>query len=257
MIGVSCPAFCEVPFLNMLEQISEHFRLWEILSEDEDRLELIRDGIRYGRESLGMSFQVHAPMSDVNIGSVHEPMRLAALNEVKQTILMCHQLEIPLVTFHPGFVNGAAFLNKQKVLDRTKDSVKELASFARANSVTIVVENMPSNINASCTTAAELLEVADCAGLGICFDMGHANTSAQVDEFLVHVARFGNVHLHNNAGMWDQHNLVDDGTADIHKVMGVLRRAYRGNLVIESMDLETGVQSKRKLEAILGDLPAP
>ncbi len=257
MIGISSPTFCQVPFLNMLERISEHFQLWEILSEGEDGLELVRDGIRYGKESLDMSFQVHVPISDVNIGSVHEPMRRAAMNEVKQTILMCHQLEIPLATVHPGFIQGIAFLNKAKALEKTKDSVKELATFARDNSVAIVVENMPANINGTCTTAAELLEVADSAGLGICFDMGHANTSGQIDEFLMLAGRFKNVHLHNNEGTWDQHNEVDDGTADIKKVLGTLRKSYDGNLVIESTDLEPGVSSKRKIERILRDLSAP
>jgi sugar phosphate isomerase/epimerase len=257
MIGISSPAFCQVPFMNMLERISEHFRLWEILSEGEDSLEQIRDGIGYGKESLDMSFQAHVPISDVNIGSVHEPMRLAALNEVKQTIMMCHQLEIPLATVHPGFIQGIAFLNKAKALEKTKDSVKELAAFAHDNSVVIAIENMPANINGTCTTAAELLEVVDSAGLGICFDMGHANTSRQIDEFLKIAERFENVHLHNNEGTWDQHNEIDDGTADIGKVISCLRKSYSGNLVIESTDLESGVNSKRKLEKMLGDFPTP
>ena len=38
------------------------------------------------------------------------PMRIAAMNEIKQTILMCHRMDIPLVTVHPGFVQGIAFL---------------------------------------------------------------------------------------------------------------------------------------------------
>ncbi len=251
MIGVGSPAFCMSPVNNMAELISEEFGLWEILSEGEDRLELARDGIRYGRESLGLKFQVHAPLSDVNIGSVHEPMRIAALNEIKQTILMCHQLDIPLVTVHPGFVQGIAFLDRSRALEKTKASVKEIASFASNHSVTVVIENLPANINATCTTALELLEVVDSAGLGICFDLGHANTSGQVDELLKLVGRFGNVHLHNNEGQWDQHNQIDDGTADIKKVAGVLKRSYRGNMIIESIDLESGAASKRTLERLL------
>lgn len=254
MIGISSPTFCQAPFMNMIERISKSFQLWELLSEGEDALELARDGIRYGKESLDMSFQVHAPMSDVNIGSVYEPMRLAALNEVKQTIMMCRQLEIPLVTMHPGFIQGIAFMNRPKALEKTKSSVNELAAFAHENSVVIAIENMPANINCACTTATELIEVADGAGIGICFDMGHANTSGQIDEFLKLVGRFKNVHLHNNAGSWDQHNEVDDGTGDIRKVVSALSKSYNGNLIIESTDLEQGVRSKTKLEKILRDL---
>jgi sugar phosphate isomerase/epimerase len=235
----------------MLESISKRFELWEILSEGEDRLELIKDDVRYGRDSLDMRFQVHAPLSDVNIGSVHEPMRIAAVNEIKQTIMMCRQLEIPLVTIHPGFVQGIAFLNKAKALEKTKESVKEVAAYAIDQSVTAVVENLPANINATCTQADELLEAIEGSGLGICFDMGHANTAGQMDEMLRLVDRFKNVHLHNNDGQWDQHNRIDDGSADVSKVVSVLKRSYRGNIIIESTDLESGEQSKRVLEALL------
>lgn len=251
MIGVSSPTFCVTPFLNMLESISKRFELWEILSEGEDRLELIKDDVRYGRDSLGMRFQVHAPLSDVNIGSVHEPMRIAAVNEIKQAIMMCRQLEIPLVTIHPGFVQGIAFLNKAKALEKTKESVKEIAAYAAGQSVTVAVENLPANINATCTQADELLEAIEGSGLGICFDMGHANTAGQMDEMLKLVDRFKNVHLHNNGGQWDQHNRVDDGSADLSKVVSVLKKSYRGNIIIESTDLESGEQSKRVLETLL------
>ncbi len=251
MIGIGSPTFCTTPFLSTLESISKSFELWEILSEGEDRLELIKDGVRYGRDSLGMRFQVHAPLSDVNIGSVHEPMRVAAVGEVKLAIMMCRQLEIPLVTIHPGFVKGLAFLDKTKGLERTKESVKEIAAYAKDQSVTVVVENLPANVNATCTQAAELLEAIEGSGLGICFDMGHANTAKQIDEMLRLVDRFKNVHLHNNDGQWDLHNRVDDGSADLSKVVSVLKRSYKGNIIIESTDLETGVQSKRVLEALL------
>lgn len=251
MIGIGSPTFCVTPFLNMLESISKHFELWEILSEGEDRLELIKDDVRYGRDSLGMRFQVHAPLSDVNIGSVHEPMRIAAVDEIKQSIMMCRQLEIPLVTIHPGFVQGIAFMNRARALEKTKESVKEIAAYATDQSVTVAVENLPANINATCTQAAELLEAIEGSGFGICFDMGHANTSGQMDEMLRLVDRFKNVHLHNNDGQWDQHNRVDAGSADLSKVVSVLKESYRGNIIIESTDLESGEQSKRVLEALL------
>lgn len=236
----------------MLDEISREFKLWEILSEGEDRLELVREGVRYGMESLGMRFQAHAPLSDVNIGSVHEPMRLAAVNEVKETIMMCHMLDIPLVTVHPGFVQGIAFLNRSTAFEMTKLSVREIASFARAQSVEVVVENLPANINGTCTHASELLEVVEESGLRICFDMGHANTAGELDEFLKLVDRFGNVHLHNNEGQWDQHNRVDDGSADLAKVVSVLKHSYKGNIIIEATDLVSGTESKKVLERMLG-----
>ena len=252
MIGIGSPTFCMAPFMGMLEEISKSFKLWEILSEGEDRLELITDGVHYGRDSYDMHYQVHAPLSDVNIGSVHEPMRQAALNEVMQTIVACHKLEIPLVTVHPGFVKGVAFLDKRRAVEKTRESVRALAEFSKRYSVEIVVENLPANMNATCSTASELIEVLEGTDVRVCFDMGHANTASQIDELLELVGRFGNVHLHNNDGQWDQHNKVDDGSADIRKVVSVLKSSYGGNMIIESTDLQTGAESKSTLERLLG-----
>jgi sugar phosphate isomerase/epimerase len=252
MIGIGSPAFCLMPFEETLEHISKHFPLWEILSEGEDRLEIVRDGVRFGRTSFDMRFQVHAPLSDVNIGSMHEPMRQAALNEIKQTIEICRQLDIGLITVHPGFVQGIAFLNRAKAFEKTKESVIALAAVARENSVQLALENMPANINATCTSASELIEAIGDSGVSICFDMGHANTSGQLEPMLALVRRFANVHLHNNEGEWDQHNKVDDGSADLTRVVSVLRTSYKGNIIVEATDLESGMESKATLEKLLG-----
>lgn len=252
MIGIGSPTFCLYPFDETLEAISKHFQLWELLSEGEDRLDLVREEIGRAMGSTGMRFQVHAPLSDVNIGSVHEPMRRAAVAQVSETISVCRDLDIRLVTIHPGFVQGIGFLDRSRALEKTKESVREIAACAREHSVEVVLENMPANINATCTTAQELLEVAEGAGLRICFDMGHANTSGQTEAMLALADRFGNVHLHNNEGQWDQHNVIDEGTGDLEKVVRVLRDSYRGNIVIESTDLESGLRSKGILERMLG-----
>jgi len=257
MIGVASPLFCGTPFPRMAEAIAEHFELWEVLSEGQHRLDLVRDDLVRARDSLGLRFQVHAPMSDVNVGSVYEPMRLAAVNEIKQVIALCRALDITVLTVHPGFVNGIAFLDRPKALDMTRRSIHELAPFAEEHGIVMAVENLPANINATCTKAYELAEVLEGTTASICFDMGHANTAGEVDNMLRHVSRFRNVHMHNNEGQWDQHNIIDDGTADLDKVVSALKESYSGNIVIESTDLGPGLESKAILERLLHDCSAP
>ncbi|MDQ1371718.1 MAG: hypothetical protein QG582_633 [Candidatus Thermoplasmatota archaeon] len=257
MIGVASPLFCSIPFPRMAEAIAEHFELWEVLSEGQHRLELIRDDIQTARDSLGLRFQVHAPMSDVNIGSVYEPMRLAAVEEIKRAIMSCQALDVTVLTVHPGFVNGIAFLDRSRPLEMTRRSILELAPYAEEHGVTMAVENLPANINATCTKAHELASVLEGTSAWMCFDLGHANTAGEIDNMLGHVSRFRNVHLHNNEGQWDQHNVIDDGTADLVRVISALKPAYGGNFIIESADLEQGARSKAILEKLLHDGPAP
>ena len=257
MIGIASPSFCFHTFDEVLEDISKSFSLWEILVEGEHRLETVRASMARVTESFDMRFQVHAPMSDVNIGSIHEPMREFATKEIANTIEACGEMGVSLVTIHPGFIGGIAFLDKSVVLTQTKRSLAELAPIAADNSVEIVLENMPRGINATCTTAAELIEVTSETGLGVCFDMGHANTAGQVEEFLKHSPMFRNVHLHNNDGSWDQHNQIDVGTADVRAVVRAIEQSgYEGNYIIESTDLASGIVSRNLLASLLEEPPA-
>ena len=252
MIGIASPAFCFRAFDEVLEDISKSFRLWEVLVEGEHRLDIARTSMLRAMESFGMRLQIHAPMSDVNIGSIHEPMRESAVEEIVDTIEACREMDIPLVTIHPGFVGGIAFLDKSLVLKQTKRSLKELAPIAVESAVELVLENMPCGINATCTTASELMDAVGETGLRVCFDMGHANTAGQIDEFLKHRSSFRNVHLHNNDGRWDQHNSIDDGTADVRAVVSaIVRSGYEGNYVIEATDLASGIVSRDLLADLL------
>ena len=252
MIGVASPSFCFQDFSRMLEEISGEFQLWEVLVEGEHTIEKVEPVMAEAAHSYDVSFQVHGPMSDVNIGSVYERMRLAAVDDIVRTAEFCRRQNIQVLTIHPGFFQGIAFLDRPSVVSQMKKSLKSISEAAAESSVTIALENMPKGINATCTTAAELIEVLEGTELGVCFDMGHANTAGQVDALLEHVDMFRNVHLHNNDGSWDQHDRVDQGSADLPRIMASMDRGgYDGNLIIESSDLDSGVSSKRVLASLL------
>jgi sugar phosphate isomerase/epimerase len=252
MIGVASPSFCFVPFADMVETIAGNFDLWEVLVEEKHSLGTCYDEMSDAVNSHGLELQVHAPMTDVNIGSMYEPMRRAAVADIRGTIEACGRLDISVVTIHPGFVQGIAFLRKSAIAEQTKRSLVELAPIAEDNGVTLAVENMPKGINAICTTARELIEVVRGTSLGVCFDMGHANTAGEVDEMLKHTHMFRNVHLHNNDGSWDQHNVIDRGSADLASIVSSIQRGgYEGNYVIEATDFDGALESKRVLQKLL------
>ncbi len=252
MIGVASPSFCFQNFSRTLEEISRQFKLWEVLVEVEHTIEKVEPVMAEEAHSYDVRFQVHGPMSDVNIGSVYERMRLVAVDEIVRTAEFCRRQNIQVLTIHPGFFQGIAFLDRPSVVSQMKKSLKEISVAAAESSVTVALENMPKGINATCTTASELLEVIEGTEVGFCFDMGHANTAGQVDTLLEHIDMFRNVHLHNNDGSWDQHDRIDHGSADLPSIMAsVVRGGYDGSLIIESADLDSAVSSKRVLAALL------
>lgn len=252
MIGVASTSFCFQDFSSMLEKISRQFQLWEVLVEVEHTIEKVEPVMAEAAHSYDLRFQVHGPMSDVNIGSLYERMRLAAVDDIVRTAEFCRRQDLQVLTIHPAFITGIAFLDRSSVVSQMKKSLKSISMAAVESSVTIALENMPKGINGTCTTAAELLEVIEGTELRVCFDMGHANTAEQVDAMLEHVDMFRNVHLHNNDGSWDQHNQVDDGSADLPRILtSIDRGSYDGNMIIESGDLDSAVSSKRVLAGLL------
>ena len=252
MIGVASPSFCFRPFTEMIEQIASRFELWEVLVEERHAIDAVREELSAASGSHDVRFQIHAPMTDVNIGSMYEPMRRAAVSEITRTIEFCNELGASLLTLHPGFVNGIAFLDKTSIGRQTRRSIEELVPIAEDHGVGLALENLPEGINATCTTADELVRAIEGTSVGVCFDMGHANTAGQVREMLSRASLFRNVHLHNNDGTWDQHRVIDQGTADLHGVISHLRRSgYSGNYIIEATGLEDAVKSKGILEDLL------
>lgn len=250
-IGVASPSFCFTPFSETIAAVAQQFEMWEVLVEGKHSFHTSFDEISDAMRSYDIGLQVHAPMTDVNIGSMYEPMRRASVAEVQATIEACDKLGIQIVTVHPGFVQGIAFLRRGAIGEQTKRSLVELERVAVDCGITLALENMPEGINATGTTAEELLDAVAGTSLGLCFDMGHANTAGQIDELLEHVRLFRNVHLHNNDGSWDQHDVIDRGSADLVKVMSSIRRGgYSGNYVIESTDLESAVESKQVLQRL-------
>ena len=79
MIGVASPSFCFRPFTEMIEQIASRFELWEVLVEERHAIDTLRGELSAMSRSYDLRFQIHAPMTDVNIGSMYEPMRRAAV----------------------------------------------------------------------------------------------------------------------------------------------------------------------------------
>ncbi len=83
--------------------------------------------------------------------------------------------------------------------------------------------------------------------LGFVFDVGHANTNDNVDQFLEIKDKIIHVHVHDNHGERDEHLPIDWGTVNWEKVIGALN-GYTGRFITESRSLIEGEKSVRKLK---------
>lgn len=159
---------------------------------------------------------------------------------------------IDLITFHPGFISPLGQLDRGAVMNETRRSLREIEKAASEHGVLAALENMPRMPVTTCTEPTELLSLVEGTSLSICFDIGHAHTNGNIDDFVKHVSRFANVHIHDNDGSSDQHLTIGDGKIDFTHVLSAMR-GYRRRYVIEARRIEGAPLSAERLKRFLGD----
>lgn len=253
MIAISSPHLSRWDFAYALGRVAEHYRAWEIVAEGKHFLRDICGEFLELSPSYDLEYSVHAPLSDVNIGAINPRMRKAALNEVLEAIDIAHRMNIDLMTVHPGFMSPLAVLDRDTAVQATKESLKAIDARGRDRGVRIALENMPEMPVSMAKVPEELLEFMEGTGLGVCFDIGHANTVGNIPDFLSIKDRFINMHVHDNVGDRDRHMVIGEGNIDFKRWLGQFR-PYRGRYVIEARELERSLLSRDRLQGVLASL---
>jgi len=235
LIEISCPELSFRPLSDVLELVKGRFDGIEILAEEEHSAENIE------RTEIGMKASIHAPFNDLNIASMREEHRLYSIKEIEKVVIVAEKKGIRLVTFHPGWPSPFSMGARERVLEKARESIRELNNFASSHHVTLCTENMP--IPGFFSSAEALLEVTD----SVCFDVGHANITGSTDSFLDHRECIKNVHLHENHGSQDEHLPLTGEHIDIERIVRVLGDK---NYVIEARSVEEGKKSRDFLKKI-------
>jgi len=168
------------------------------------------------RETYGVTYTLHAPYNDSNAGNLHESLRRATVDGIKETLDTAAAIGAGAVVVHGGGV-------KRSYPDRVKEyarsqavkTIREAARHADEVGVPLGVENQRRketkryNTSTPAMLASFLEDVdVDSEYLGVTLDVGHAKAtgiepSAFVDEF---GDRIVVAHLHDNDGSADDHD---------------------------------------------------
>jgi sugar phosphate isomerase/epimerase len=250
MIAISSPSLSLLPLRDALAAVQPGFKAWEIVAEGRHHLPDIAKGLEEHLASHDLVCSVHAPLSDVNIGSMNHRLREVALREVMVTIEHAGALGLNPVTVHPGFYTPIGHLDKEGVRRKTKDALHAIDRIAMDCGVKVALENMPAMPITMATDPQGLLELLEGTELGICFDIGHANTTRNIDDYLALTERFHNVHFHDNHGQYDQHLVIGEGTVPFASALAKMQ-GYKGRFVIEARGMEGAPTSRDRLQALL------
>jgi len=250
VIAVSSPAFSAMEFARALDLIAGEFEAWEVVAEGLHDLRSIERPFLDLTPSYDLEYSAHAPMSDINIGSLNPRMREAAMRELLSALGSCHRLGMDVLTVHPAFMTPLGFVDPGRVRDTTRAGLRRLDASSRELGVKVALENMPSSPFSTAKTPGTLLELIEGTELGVCLDVGHAHTNGNLKEFVKLKGSIVNLHVHDNKGAVDEHLPVGDGTIDFPWLLRAMS-GYRGRHVVESRGLEDALVSRDRLKALL------
>ena len=253
-IGISSPAFALEQFEHTLKKVVDNgFKLWEISADLNQYLPNIKDQYKEIVPSYDIEITIHAPFNDINIAALNPTVRTRSVNFILRTIDVAVKLGIDLITLHPGHLCPAGMYAPELVDKTNKFSVSDISDHGKQyETLSLALENMPMKGWTLGNSAEELLDIIGDNPLDICFDVGHANITGSIDNFLKLANKFTDTHFHDNNGKRDAHLVAGQGNIDFDKVIStMLKNGYKGNIIVESNNIEEGVAGREYLSKIL------
>ncbi|MBU7010044.1 MAG: sugar phosphate isomerase/epimerase [Theionarchaea archaeon] len=234
-VGVSSLCMLHATLGTVLERVTDTFSHIEVICEgNHTDLEIL--------ESYNITVSFHAPFSDLNIASLNKAILKESLKQISENIELASIYNAEAVCIHPGHFSPLGLHFQEKVFSTRRESLKKLAKKAEECSVILGIENMPMFSILFARTPEEvktiLCEVdSDC--VGFTFDLGHANITGNVQQFLLLKEHIITVHLHDNYGDEDTHLALGEGTVNLD----IIKELAEKRLVIEVNTFPDAVKS--------------
>lgn len=225
---------------------------WEIV--DEDALSLDAEKVKTLNElksSFDLEYTVHAPFADTNIASFNQDILHLVLKRLENSLQNAHLLKAKKWIFHPGTHTGLSQLHPGEDVWINLQSIRYLSRKAENLGVEIAIENMPSQSPCLFQKVAELeqfYQELENSKVGLAFDIGHANTVGQVDEFIVKfMEKIVHIHVSDNNGAFDAHIPIGKGTINWKSLTETLTK-FNGFIIVET--LENPIDDLKRLAKI-------
>ncbi|MCW3998616.1 MAG: sugar phosphate isomerase/epimerase [Candidatus Bathyarchaeota archaeon] len=240
-VGVSMLYCLGEPFNRMVKRLgSMDTKYIEILDDGTHDLNKARiSQLREAAKSFGLTYSLHAPFADINIGAPAKPMLAASMKRLKQSLANARAIDAKMWVFHPAQRTGIGQFYPDEDFKAMCRSVEELYAEAEEYGVNMAMENLPHKYWFLMSTPAEYLRFYRETNLpiGITLDLGHAHLEGQIEPFISQLAdKIVHIHASNNHGLDDEHNGVCDGTINYVSFTESLKKiGYDKTVVVESM----------------------
>lgn len=185
-----------------------------------------QEGVNHARNAGLFIENIHTPVLEQNYLSFYNIDGENVLQCYLQCINDCANFDIPTMIIH--LPNDECPINRLGI-----ERIKRLTNQAEKLDVNIAFENL-GNIN----NLELILGSINSNKIGFCYDSCHHANYASEDDLL---GKYGNrlmaLHLHDNGGEREQHQLPFDGYIDWETVMSkIALTEYKGATTLEPMN---------------------
>ena len=202
--------------------------------------------VRAAAEAAGLEIsQVHGPWPTDDTTAEN---RAETLGNMRLAVYGCHCLGSPYLIIHPQMPYGwGREEDADFALSLTVDLMKALMPDCEKYGVMLCLENMPMTAHRISTMdrIAEAVALVNHPNAGICLDTGHTNVYGHDLGDAVRTAGtyLRTLHVHDNDGRADRHQLPYLGTADWSSFTAALSETGFAGV----MSLETGGVSNGRM----------
>lgn len=183
----------------------------------------------------------HAPFADIAACAIDPKVRKITELRYEQSIKTAEKLKINKIVIHGGYIPYVYY--EESYVEQSilffRDFMKKVPE-----NMLIALENV---MEPSPDMLVKIVEGVKDARLGLCLDIGHANTEishVSPAEWVLPMAPYlKHVHLHNNYGGRDLHNSLDDGNVPIIDLLPkITALCPAASFTLEVMHCESSVK---------------
>lgn len=241
-----------VPIERSIEHIaSAGFKLISLGGREEHSLyqkESGRNRLAAAVQSAGIKINsIHAPYDPTaDLTQAEDVLRHSAIVEIRRCVTACKELGAPVAILHLNFPGPRGISDRLK---KVRESLDEILPFARSNKIRIAAENLADDNSLIILKYA--LDIFEDEYLGLCFDSGHAAIHQDAMELVGRYKdRLYAIHLHDNDGKHDLHQLPFEGSSNLPNVAAQLNKGESISCPI-TIEAEVANSSYKSPEAFL------
>ena len=190
-------------------------------------------------EEIG-SLWLHAPFAELIPCPIDPNVRANAMARFRQTTALAGRLGVRRIVVHGGFIPYVYF--PEWYVEQSICFWKEFLADA-PDDLLLAVENV---MEPGPEMLVEIARGVDDPRLGLCLDVGHANTvvskTPPADWLAPMLPDLRHVHLHDNHGALDEHLPLGAGTIDFAPILAALAAHPDITITLENQDILPSLQ---------------